>query len=188
MGGRETHCFLSPQGGALIPSLFPPFISFQRLTRADRNSRLQFPVSKSRKPLRSRMETSSVWFQMENRRTEHDAGWWHLSVSHIHSLFAELVCSWLEGPECVWKKAGRSQPAPGGNTVRTSDTQKIRSVEKSSARSNMDFCRIRKFQNINLDSLVALVKPQTPQILKVSGELDEWANFKQENKNPWDLF
>lgn len=51
-----------------------------------------------------------------------------------------------------------------------------------------DFCRIRKFRNINLDSLVALVKPQASQILKVSGELDERANFKQENKNPWDLF
>lgn len=36
-----------------------------------------------------------------------------------------------------------------------------------------DFCRIKKFQNINLDSLVMLVKPQTSQILKVSGKLDE---------------
>lgn len=56
-------------------------------------------------------------------------------------------------------------------------------MEESSAVSNKGFfCRIGKFQNANLDSLVALVKPQTSQILKVSGELDEWANFKKEKK------
>lgn len=45
-----------------------------------------------------------------------------------------------------------------------------------------DFCRIRKFQNINLESLVALVKPQTSQILKVSGELDDVQTFNKKTK------
>lgn len=54
------------------------------------------------------------------------------------------------------------------------DIKKNRSVEKKVLPCpTKDFCRIRKFQKTNLDSLVALFKPQTSQILKVSGELDE---------------
>lgn len=70
-----------------------------------------------------------------DRKQENDAGWRHLNVSHIHSLLAEP-----EGPETAWgKKAGRSRQAPGGNTVTTSDIQRITSVGKSSAISNKGF-------------------------------------------------
>lgn len=109
-------------------------------------------------------------------------------MSHLHSLLAELVCTWLQGPESVWGKRLEEADRHLVETLSLPQTyRKSLLWAKVLPGLTNDFCRIRKFWNINLDSLV-LVKPQTSQILKVSGELDEGTNFKQENKNPWDLF
>lgn len=178
---------LSPQGGAPSPSLHRHSSLFsvwreQIETRRESRSFQPWKPGAVCSPERRRWAApGSGWntWKTEGEPSTMPADGASAWATYINCS-AEQVCYWLEGPESeAWKKSGgtwwKRRPYLGYKE------KQIRGG-KVPPRPTKDFCRIRKFQKTNLDSLVALVKPQTSQILKVSAELDEWANFKKKKK------